>query len=216
MITIFITAFVLGAIFNIAPGAIFAESLRRGARGGYWPALYVQLGSLFGDAIWAILGLLGIGLLLQADMLRLPVGIAGGTYLLYLAYDSWRAATEDDGTDYTDDTAPILAGLETRSAVRSGVILSVTNPQNIAYWAALGSAFGTLGIANPTAVDYGIFFAGFMASSIAWCFVCAALIARLFRGRTKAWKIWTYRLCAVAFLYLGGGTLWDAVAPFIG
>lgn len=212
MITLFITAFALGLIFNVAPGAIFAESLRRGAMGGYWPALYVQIGSLIGDALWAVLGLLGIGILLQADALKLPVGLLGGAYLIYLAYDSWHGASVDDDASPTTGNPPPA----TMSAARSGVILSITNPQNIAYWAALGSAFGAIGITHPTPTDYVVFFGGFMASSILWCFVCAALIARLFQGRSKAWRVWTYRLCAVAFLYLGCGTLWEALRPMLG
>ena len=61
MTTLFISAFVLGLVFNAAPGAVFAETIRRGVCGGYRPALAVQIGSLVGDALWAILGLVGIG-----------------------------------------------------------------------------------------------------------------------------------------------------------
>lgn len=82
MLALFISAFVLGLIFNAAPGAVFAETVRQGARGGFKPALLVQLGSLVGDATWALLGLIGAGLLLQLDFLRIPVGIAGAIYLL--------------------------------------------------------------------------------------------------------------------------------------
>lgn len=202
MFMIFITAFFLGFLFNAAPGAIFAETIRRGMVGGFRPALYVQLGSLSGDAIWAALGLLGIGVLLQADMLQLPVAILGSLYLFYLAWDSWIAANHDEATI-------VASG---GSALRSGIILSITNPQNIAYWAALGSALGAVGISNPQPVDYALFFAGFMVSSIIWCFICAALIDRIFSKRSAGWKIWTYRLCALAFFYLACGTLWGVIA----
>ena len=133
-------AFLLGFIFNAAPGAVFAETVRRGMSGGYRVALSVQFGSLVGDAVWAILGLAGIGLLLQADMLKIPVGIAGSGYLAWLAWDSWRAASEDDST---------VTPTASADAMRSGVVLSLSNPQNVAYWAALGSAFGALGISDP-------------------------------------------------------------------
>ena len=63
-------AFLLGFVFNAAPGAVFAETVRRGMSGGYRVALSVQFGSLVGDAVWAILGLAGIGLLLQAESLK--------------------------------------------------------------------------------------------------------------------------------------------------
>ena len=70
---LFISAFVLGLIFNAAPGAVFAESLRRGLHGGYSSALKVQVGSLVGDATWAILGLMGAGLLFQIPTIRTPL-----------------------------------------------------------------------------------------------------------------------------------------------
>ena len=72
MLMLFASAFVLGLVFNAAPGAVFAETVRQGVRGGYRPALAVQLGSLVGDASWALLGLAGIGLVKQVDTLRWP------------------------------------------------------------------------------------------------------------------------------------------------
>ncbi len=203
MITLFISAFVLGLIFNAAPGAVFAETVRQGVRGGYRPALAVQVGSLVGDALWALLGLIGVGFLLQMDVLRWPVGIAGVAYLLWLAWDSWKAAAQEFSVDMSG--APATQ----RKAMRAGMLLSVTNPQNIAYWAAMGSALGAVGISEPQPLDYAVFFAGFMASSVIWCFVCAAIVDRLFRHAGAKWARITYKLCAAAFLVLALGSLRD-------
>ena len=199
IITLFGMAFLLGLVFNAAPGAVFAETIRRGVDGGYRPALAVQVGSLVGDAAWAVLGLAGIGILLQADMLKIPVGIGGAAYLAWLAWDSWRESLAPPTAD------PQTAGAA-GSALRSGAILALSNPQNVAYWAALGSAFGALGVSNPSHIDYAVFFAGFMASSVIWCFVCAGAVSWLFGGRGEAWRVWTYRVCALAFAWLAAGT----------
>lgn len=196
-------AFLLGFIFNATPGAVFAETIRHGLSGGYRAALSVQFGSLVGDAAWAVLGLAGIGLLLQADSLKIPVGIAGAGYLAWLAWDSWMASRGE---------AEIMVPNQKASAMRSGVVLSLSNPQNIAYWAALGSAFGALGISNPDGIDYTLFFMGFMGSSLVWCFVCAGLVSRLFGGRGGLWRVWTYRVCAIAFAYLALGTAREVIS----
>src|SRR5688572_23098866 len=95
MLTVFVAAFGLGLLFNAAPGPLFAETIRRGISGGFRPALAVQMGSLAGDALWAMFGLAGVGLLLQVDALRAPVGLAGVAYLLWLAWDAWRASAEE-------------------------------------------------------------------------------------------------------------------------
>ena len=206
MTALFISAFVLGLVFNAAPGAVFAETIRQGVRGGYRPALAVQIGSLVGDALWAILGLVGIGLLLQLDALRWPVGTLGIAYLLWLAHDSWKAANQEfliakpDGD--SDSAMP-------KTALRAGMLLSVTNPQNVAYVAALGTAMGAMGVHKPTPADYAVFFAGLMLASVVWSFICAALVDRLFARAGSGWAKVTYRLCALAFVALALGTLRD-------
>lgn len=205
MLTLFATAFLLGLVFNAAPGAVFAETIRQGVRGGFRGALDVQVGSLVGDALWAVLGLVGVGILLQLDVLRVPVGIAGVVYLLWLAVDAWRAA----GREFSVG-AP--AGGPARPALRAGITLSLTNPQNVAYWAAIGSAMAAVGVADPGPAHYGVFFAGFMASSVVWAVFCAAVVARLFRDASAGWARLTYRLCAIAFLALAMSSLRELLA----
>ena len=181
MLTLFSTALFLGFIFNAAPGAVFAETIRQGVRGGFRPALAVQIGSLAGDALWAVLGLAGVGFLLQLDFLRLPIGIASTLYLLWLAWDAWKEANKEFSIKAEQDI------VYQQKALRSGILLSITNPQNIAYWAALGSAMGAVGIAEPTANHYLLFFVGFMVSSVLWAFICAGLVSRVFGGVGARW-----------------------------
>ena len=202
MLSLAISAFFLGLVFSAAPGPVFAETVRRGITGGFRPAFAVQVGSLAGDALWAVLGLAGAGMLMQVDALRWPLGIAGVLYLLWLAADSWRAAKRDAAID---GAQPAPAG----RALRSGVVLSVTNPQNLAYWAALGSAMASLGMDQPTAPHYAVFFAGFMAASILWCFVCAGIVAKLFGHAGQGWGRITHRMCAIAFVALALASMRD-------
>jgi chemosensory pili system protein ChpE len=207
--TLVFTAFSLGLIFNAAPGPVFAETIRRGIGGGFRQAFAVQIGSLTGDALWAVLGLAGVGFLLQLDSLRTPIGIAGMLYLLWLAWESWRASAQEFNLNSMTDSA------EHGNALRSGMILSLTNPQNIAYWASMGSALGALGIHNPTISDYTGFFAGFMLASLAWTFLCARLVGYIFGGAGPRWARITYRACAVAFLILALLSLRAVIAPGI-
>lgn len=204
MFTLFAAAFVLGLVFNAAPGAVFAETVRQGVRGGFRPAFAVQVGSLVGDATWAVLGLAGVGVLLQLPALRWPIGLAGVAYLAWLSWQAWRSASDEFHLDAGAQPHPTAS-----RALRSGVTLSLTNPHNIAFWAALGSALGAVGVQQPTAADYGLFLAGFMASSVLWCFVCAAIVDRLFRRAGARWARVTYRLCALAFLALALASLRD-------
>lgn len=185
MLELFISAFVLGVLFNAMPGSIFAESLRRGLRGGFGPALSVQIGSLAGDLIWAVLGLLGAAVLFTLPLVEVPLALLGAALLGWMA---WQAVK--------DGLGPVPASEATggpafdRSGLAAGAAMSLSNPMNITYWAALGGTVTALGVDRPGWGAFGVFLAGFMASSILWCFFCAGLIAwtRRHVGPTT-WKL---------------------------
>ena len=200
----FIQAFILGLLFNAAPGVVFTETIKRGINGGFFPALYVQIGSLAGDALWAILGLLGIGILLNIDILKYPLSIIGIIYLIYLAYDSFISS------NIKYEKIVVSKSIK-NNALKSGIFLSITNPQNIAYWAALGSSFGALGIAETQTSHYFIFFFGFISSSILWCFVCALAVEKIFKYTNSVIKKYIFRICTIVFLYLAVGTFYNLI-----
>lgn len=144
MTELFIHALMLGLLFNAVPGAIFAESLRRGMRGGFQPALGVQLGSLAGDFIWAVLGLVGAAALFTLPYVEMPLAIAGAALLAWL---SWQAIRDGVGAEASFD--PTSAAEGRRSAISVGIGLSLGNPQNIAYWTGLAGTVTAVGVASP-------------------------------------------------------------------
>lgn len=204
-LTLFLAALGLGFIFNAAPGAVFVETVRQGVRGGFRPALAVQLGSLFGDTVWAVIGLAGVALLLSLESLRLPIAILGALYLLWLAWDAWQAAHREFSVDTR--AKPKSDG----HALRAGALLSITNPQNLAYFAAIGTGMTAVGVTHPAPLDYAIFFSGLMLASVVWAFICAALVDRVFRNAGLRWARLTYRACAIVFLALALSTLRELV-----
>lgn len=205
MLGVFTTAFALGLVFNAAPGPVFAATVRYGVRGGFWPALLVQLGSLAGDAVWAVLGLAGVGLLAQLESMRVPIGLIGAAYLVYLAWDAWHASRQPLPTTPTEELD--------RTAIRAGALLSLTNPQNIGYWAALASALGAIGIREPNTTTYVAFFAGFMSSSVVWSLVFAAVVDSVLGRAGVRWARMTYRVCALMFLALALASLRQLWTP---
>ncbi|WP_222946945.1 LysE family transporter [Streptomyces sp. TRM49041] len=59
--------------------------------------------------------------------------------------------------------------------------MSLANPWNIIYWS--GAAGGVSAVLGQTDVaELGVFFAGFMASSVLWCLIAAGLIVVLRRA----------------------------------
>jgi chemosensory pili system protein ChpE/L-lysine exporter family protein LysE/ArgO len=116
-------------------------------------------------------------------------------YLLRLAWSAWQSSRAPIDSTEQDVTAP-------RRAMQSGIALSLTNPQNVACWAAIGSALRGIGITEPTIGNNMVFFAVFMTSSTIWAVTVSALIDRVFRRVGDGWTRLTYRACAIALLVL--------------
>ncbi|MBC9208949.1 LysE family transporter [Roseomonas aerophila] len=177
MLALFTYAFALALALCLSPGPVFAESLRRGLRGGFRPALIVQFGSLVGDLAWALAASAGLGLIFSVPALRLPLEFAGAAFLLWLAWSSLRTAN-------SFPSLGVVAPEERIGPFLSGALLSLTNPKNIPFWLAVGATMGGLGVSTPVSARGAVFLAGFMAACVACCFVAAGAIAWLHRHLT--------------------------------
>jgi len=195
MLTIFFSALVFGFVFCLSPGAVLAETLRRGLLQGFTPALLVQIGSLVGDAVWAVIGLTGIALLIQHDAVRVPLTVICALYLAWLGLrsliDAWQLPQVED--------APASSA---KNALAVGAAISLANPKNIVYWGALGSALSAIVGTTPSHGQTLMFFAGFMLASVLSCFLTAALVNVLRKNASPIWQRVSYGACGVVLLYL--------------
>jgi chemosensory pili system protein ChpE len=171
---IIVPAILMGIAFAAPPGAVTAETFRRGARGGFALALGVQLGSLVGDATYALLALAGLAALAQNPMLQFALGAFGALFLMYLAWSSFRTERVDlSGFEN-------LTGLDhRRGAILSGMAISLANPWAIAFWLSLGGALASLGVMNASMTQIATFFASFMFGAALWSIALAVVVGRL-------------------------------------
>jgi chemosensory pili system protein ChpE len=168
----------MGLAFAAPPGAIAAETIRRGAAGGFAAAFSVQLGSLVGDAAYALLALAGVVALAQNPKLQIGLGAFGSVFLLYLAWSSFKTARK---------AAPIIQFSSIKSgrndyhgdAFLSGLIISLANPWAIAFWLSLGGALAAFGVINASGFVILIFFSSFMLGSVLWGMLISLAITRV-------------------------------------
>ncbi len=170
MITTALTGALIAISFSAPPGPVAMETIRRGLRGGFRPALNVQLGSIIGDFLWFLLALLGLGPLAQITWVRAPLAIAGVAVLLYLGASGIRDALKSSTIHRLDD------GPSKRGAFRSGMAISIANPMAIGYWLSVGGALVAAGVAGTTPIQTASFVAGFGSGVLAWAFIVAFVV----------------------------------------
>ncbi len=160
---------VMGLAFALPPGVVMAETFRRAVTRGFPAALGVQLGSLIGDASWALVALAGLALLVQNPVFQRVLGVAGTAYLIYLAVSGLRQQRNSSPVNGTPPQRSAQHG-----AFVAGALLSLTNPWAIGFWLSLGGALASSEAATSLA-DASIFFLSFFGVCVAYCFVVAAL-----------------------------------------
>ena len=156
--------------FSAPPGPVAMETVRRGLRGGFGPALNVQLGSIIGDFLWFMIALIGLGPLAQITWVRAPLAIAGVLVLLYLGASGIRDAikTKIVATSDGPDSA--------KGAFRTGMAISIANPMAIGYWLSVGGALVAAGVSGTTPAQTLSFALGFVGGTFAWAFIMAGVV----------------------------------------
>ena len=202
METLFFGAFVMAITFAIQPGPIGFEAMRRGVKQGWRAALAVELGSLAGDGVWALLALLGASVLFQNPLITLVLGLFGCLLLLRFAWDAWRASRS------TIDVEAGAAAKSSRSHLLAGALLSLSNPQNITFWLGMSGVIVGLGFLDPAPTHVLVFFSGFMFAQLCWCFFFAAVV-EFGRRRLLNQNLfrWINRTCALLLALMGASLL---------
>ena len=168
MAVLFFSAFAMSIAFAAQPGVIGFEALRRGLAYGYRAALHVELGSLLGDGVWALLALLGASILFQNAALSSLLGLFGCLLLLRFAWDAWRASRSQIAIAASSD--------KHQNHLLAGAMLSLSNPQNITFWVGMSGTIIGFGFLDPQPVHQLVFFAGFMIAQVCWCFFFATVV----------------------------------------
>ncbi|WP_144111877.1 LysE family translocator [Paraburkholderia sp. BCC1886] len=151
--------------------AIISLTLSHGFKPGFW----LGLGSCFGDLIYAALALAGMAALLQFQSVRWVVWIGGAAILLFLTWKMAREALYPASAPPVAGEADAAGGPPPLPAWRGflrGVLLAVSSPSAILWFAAVGGALiAKAGATSATTAP--VFLGGFFLGGLAWTiFIC--------------------------------------------
>ena len=191
-----VTGAIMAISFCAPPGPVAMETIRRGLRGGFGPALQVQLGSIVGDMTWCALALLGLAPLVQVAWVRVVLSVAGVGVLVYLGGLGLRDALRFKAAAVEAEARTTASS---QGAFRSGVAISMANPTAVGYWLSVGGALVAAGVAGTVA------WAFLMALAVRWGRVL--MTPRVFRLVNL--------VCSAALLVFGVSLAWAMLSPAI-
>jgi chemosensory pili system protein ChpE len=194
MNTLLVSSFILAISFCAPPGIITAETVRRGSARGFIPALYVQLGSLVGDTTWAVIALTGLAFLIQNNIAKTILSLIGIVLMFKLARNAFKDARNGNGLGVPK--SPSVQG-----DFASGAFLSLGNPLNIVFWTGLGTTVFASIAGDPQLIHFAIFFTGFLAGAVLWCFLMAGLVAWGKQWMTPNFFRWVNLICGIILIY---------------
>jgi threonine/homoserine/homoserine lactone efflux protein len=205
IITLIVTAIGLGIAYAAAPGAVNTESIRRGALHGAHSTFLVETGSLIGDSLWALLALTGVTFFARVLAIQIVLGIAGGCFLLRLAWIALYEAFAGHGSTSASTSV-------TRGDFATGVVFGLANPVGLAFWSGIGSSVAASGIVG---VQFILFFVGFFVGAALWCVGISTGMRWGRKWLRPGMFRWINALCGLALGYFGVRILWSTAQDWL-
>lgn len=167
---------VLGVIAGVSPGPLMTLVITQTLRHGMREGLIVAVAPLLTDIPIILVSLLVLGQVAHADRLLAALALAGSLYLLFLAYESARAAPL--GCSVSDE-AP--------ESLKRAALVNALNPHPYLFWGTVGGPLVVRAAeAHPAAP---------------WAFVAGFYVCLVGAKAGLAWLVGTRRASLTGRLY---------------
>jgi len=193
-----LSGLVFGFSGGIAPGPLLALTISETLRGGLGAGFRVCLAPIITDGPLILVTFFLLSRLGDLDILMGLISFLGGSFLLFLAFESWR--TNPDNLHLEADA---------NQALKRGVLTNLLNPSPYLFWVSVGTP--TLLDANdhgPFAIP--LFLLAFFASIVCSKLAVAMLTARFSDFLRSRFYLALMRFLALALLVFALLFYWDA------
>lgn len=172
---LFITAFGVGLSGAMMPGPLLTATIVSTARHGFMAGPLIVLGHALLELALLIALLAGFSTILLLPRVGQTVAVVGGSFLLYLGYSMLKDTVQGrlvlpDGQPDQVSSAPLM------HPAMAGVLISVSNPYWILWWATIGLSYLTIAWKSGTS---GIisFYSGHILADLLWYSLIALIIS---------------------------------------
>lgn len=191
----FAKAVLIGLSIAAPVGPIGLLTIQRTLQHGQAVGLATGLGAAAADAVYGAIGAFGVTALIGAlQAARVPLALGGGAFLLWMAWQTWRAPPADRAAQAT-------GGRSLLASFAGTFVLTLSNPATILSFIAV---FGTLAAQGAPSSPWPMI-GGVLVGSALWWVLLSACVARLRHRIDARVRRWINRLSA---LLLAGFALW--------
>ncbi|MDU8501700.1 LysE family transporter [Pseudomonas syringae] len=193
---------------GLANMAMITLAMQRGFAQGVW----LGVGTCVGDLIYAVLAMAGMAVLLQIEWVRWVLWVGGSVVLSYLCLKMILSALK---VSNSNPEGSVKQWGETNRALFSrGVMLAMSSPSAILWFAAVGGAI--IARQGSDMAGAGLFLSGFFTAGIFWALALCALAAK--GGQLMGQRLvrYTYIASALIFAYFAAYVVITGYTEFIG
>ncbi|AXK62592.1 MULTISPECIES: LysE family translocator [Burkholderia] len=211
---LFIKSVVIGLSIAVPVGPIGMLCIQRSLTRGFRAGFATGIGAACADAIYGLLGALGVaGIATAFPMLTVALKIGGGAFLVWLA---WSIARQAPAAAAVQRDGPRTATVPRDFLTTFGLTLS--NPMTIVSFIGIFAALGPLSAAREGAMRMTVapMVAGVFAGSAAWWLCLSGATAALRTKMSGAFMLGLSRVSAVVIAGFGAIQLIAGVRGVVG
>lgn len=177
---------------GLANIAMMTLAMQRGFVKGLW----LGVGTCFGDLIYALLAMAGMAVLLQYEAVRYVLWLGGTAVLCWFSARMVMSAMASGAALKNQEQQ---AAQSNRALVLRGMLLAMSSPTAILWFAAVGGAI----IARQGAdlASASAFLSGFFVAGVVWSVGLCALAQQGGRLLGERMLKWSYIASALIFAY---------------
>lgn len=193
----------------LSPGPDIFLVVLNSLRHGRQTAILTTIGILCGVSLHITFGITGISYLLtRGEGVETAVGLAGGTWLLFLGQAGLRKRPPDTASEEEAEAAPSPPGV--RSAWLQGFLVNLLNPKALLFFLSLFSVLLGPEIATKVKIAAGATMIAVQAMAFS---LVAILVDRpLFRQRWARLQVFLDRGISIILVFLGFWIWWQVLA----
>lgn len=173
LIAIFTTSLMVGFSGAMMPGPLLTVVISESARWGFVQGLLLVLGHAVAELLIVVALSKGLNKLLKRNLVAGLIGILGGAFLLWMGYSIAESAWR--GTLSLSLASGHEGGVRLGPIV-TGILVSVSNPYWLLWWATVGAGYVLLSLKHGP-LGLGGFYIGHISSDLSWYSLVAFVVS---------------------------------------